>query len=133
MKIFFFCLFRKVEGYFVNFPIYIMGLTFHPYMLILRLSNSMSRTLIRSPHPTKTLTPETLRETNRRKMLRYAGNLKFNRISSILNDHVSHFPSPALEHSSRAQITIIICFSSSKSTKSTITKTEDSKISAFAC
>ncbi|KAG2256994.1 hypothetical protein Bca52824_076288 [Brassica carinata] len=64
-------------------------------------------------------------------MLRYAGNLKFNRISSILNDHVSHFPSPALEHSSRAQITIIICFSSSKSTKSTITKTEDSKISAF--
>ena len=119
---------------------YLMGLTFHPNMLILRPNNSMSRTLITiykfatfaSPSP-KTLTPETLRETNRRKMLRYAGNLKFNRISSILNDHVSHFPSPALEHSSRAQITIIICFSSSKSTKSTITKTEDSKISAFAC
>lgn len=56
-----------------------------------------------------------------------AGNRKFNRRSWFLNDTVCHFPAqtsaaagtllPSLDHVSR-------CFSSSKSTKSTITKTK---------
>lgn len=56
-----------------------------------------------------------------------AGNIKLNRRSLILNDTVCHFPAPtsaavgtllpSLDHVHR-------CFSSSKSTKSTITKTK---------
>ncbi|CAH2037287.1 unnamed protein product [Thlaspi arvense] len=59
-----------------------------------------------------------------------AGNLKFNRRSLISNDTVCHFPAPTsaaagtllpgLDHVHR-------CFSSSKSTKSTITKTKKSE------
>lgn len=78
----------------------------------------------------KTSTPETLRERRTREMLRSvvrtaAGNLKLNRRSLIPNAAVSHFPAPttlipSLDHIHRS-------FSSSKSTKSTITKTKKSE------
>lgn len=63
-----------------------------------------------------------------------AGNLKLNRRSLIPNDTVSHFPSPTSSSASAAAATLIPSldhihrsFSSSKSTKSTITKTKKSE------
>lgn len=96
------------------------------------LLNLLSFVRFANPNPSlKPLLRRLLRERRTREMFRSvvrtaAGNLKLNRRSLIPNDAVSHFPPaattliPSLDHIHRS-------FSSSKSTKSTITKTKKSE------